>query len=159
MSTWADAVGVLLAVCATSSATLRSISCPIPVSTGRGMAAMARATSSLSNGARSARDPPPRTTTTASKAEAMRARRRSAHTTRRGAVAALVLLDELEVDVPGPRLPEPLHLAPHPHVLRDRAPERVPDRRVELGDGKGRLVHVAHRSGASGPRGALYFFR
>ena len=46
----AHAVGVLHAVCATSSATLRSVSCPTPTSTGTGIAAIARATSSVSNG-------------------------------------------------------------------------------------------------------------
>ena len=62
----AHAVGVLHAVCATSSATLRSTSCPMPVNTGTPIAAIARATSSVSNGARSARDPPPRASTTTS---------------------------------------------------------------------------------------------
>jgi hypothetical protein len=57
-------------------------------------------------------------------------------------VAALVLLDELEVHVPGPGLAQPLHLAPHPHVLRDRLAQRVPDGRVQLGDGESRLVHT-----------------
>ena len=45
---------------------LVSISCPIPVSTGTGMAATVRAMSSLSNAARSVRAPPPRTTHTTS---------------------------------------------------------------------------------------------
>ena len=53
---------------ATSSATLRSVSCPTPVITGTSIAAIARATSSVSNGARSARDhrPAPSTTTSTS---------------------------------------------------------------------------------------------
>ena len=67
MSSPAQAVGVLRARWATSSATLRSTSCPRPVSTGCGQVAMARATTSASNVARSDRAPPPRTTRTTSR--------------------------------------------------------------------------------------------
>jgi hypothetical protein len=51
---------------AISSATVRSISWPIPVTTGKGDAAMARATDSVSKAARSVRAPPPRTNSTTS---------------------------------------------------------------------------------------------
>ena len=61
-ATWAQAVGVLAAVWATSSATDVSISWPMPVRTGTGLTAMARATASSSKAARSVRAPPPRTT-------------------------------------------------------------------------------------------------
>ena len=67
ISSTAQAVGVLSVVCATSSATLRSTSCPSPVSTGIGDAAMARAMRSASKTASSLRAPPPRITTTASR--------------------------------------------------------------------------------------------
>ena len=62
----AHAVGVLNAECATSSATVRSVSWPMPVHTGIGDEAMARAMSSLSSAARSVRAPPPRTSATTS---------------------------------------------------------------------------------------------
>ena len=58
----AAAVGVFWASWATSSAMVRSISWPIPVTTGTGALAMARATASLSKATRSVRAPPPRTT-------------------------------------------------------------------------------------------------
>ena len=58
---WAQAVGVLATVWATSSATEVSTSCPTPVMTGTEQAAMARATASSSKAARSVRAPPPRT--------------------------------------------------------------------------------------------------
>ena len=56
-------VGVMKDRLATSSATDRSPVWPMPVHTGTTEVAMARATRSWSNAARSALDPPPRTTT------------------------------------------------------------------------------------------------
>jgi len=54
-------------------------------------------------------------------------------------IAALVLLDELEVHVPRPRLAQPLHLSPHPDGLGHGIAQRVTDDRVELRDGEGGL--------------------
>ena len=58
MRNCAHAVGVLVAVWATWSATLRSLSWPMPVITGSGHSAMALATRSWSNVARSLLLPP-----------------------------------------------------------------------------------------------------
>jgi len=65
----AHAVGVRAASLATRSATETSPVWPIPVRTGTGQPAIARATASWSNAARSAWDPPPRTTQTTSQAD------------------------------------------------------------------------------------------
>jgi hypothetical protein len=62
----AQAVGVLCAPWATRSATLESISWPIPVRTGTGAPAISRARRSESNVDRSVREPPPRTRSTTS---------------------------------------------------------------------------------------------
>ena len=74
----AHAVGVFNAVWATSSATLRSISCPRPVNTGSGERAMAVAIASSSKVASSLRAPPPRmramTSTSVRRANEARAR-------------------------------------------------------------------------------------